>query len=285
MYKKWTDDEKIQLQKLYEKEGLVPSEISLILERTTASISIKIQKWQLKHTIEQTSKAKQRLFSENNNPMFGKKSWSNGLTKENNESLKSAGIKNKEIQLNKSKEGIKIGYALNPTFGVKAWNNGLTKYTDVRIKKYSELISSIKKEQWQRLPEEEKNKRRIIWAHAGLNCKKKETSIEKKMEELLVKNNIIFIKQHPIDKFIVDFYIPEKNLVIECLGDYWHSNPLKYSDKKLSIAQEANVDRDQRKIKLLDEQQINYLFFWEYDINKNINHIETTLIRRLQNEL
>lgn len=285
MYKKWNNEEKLQLQKLYEEDGLVPSEISLILERTIASISIKIQKWQFKHTIEQTSKAKQRLFSGNNNPMFGKKAWSNGLTKENNKSLKSAGIKNKEAQLSKSEKGIKIGYALNPAVGVKAWNNGLTKYTDIRIQKYGELISSTKKEQWLKLPEEEKNRRRIAWAHAGLNCKKKETSIENKMEELLTKNNITFIKQHPIDRFVVDFYIPEKNLVIECLGDYWHSNPLKYSDKKLSVAQEANIDRDQRKIKLLTEQQINYLFFWECDINKNINSIETTLMKRLQNEL
>lgn len=53
---------------------------------------------------------------------------------------------------------------------------------------------------------------------------KKITNIEKIVYDLLVSKNIEFEFQKDIDKkYLVDFYIPSKNLVIEADGDYWHS--------------------------------------------------------------
>lgn len=52
----------------------------------------------------------------------------------------------------------------------------------------------------------------------------KETSIEKIVYGFLKSKGIIFEKQKLINgKFLVDVYIPDLNLVIECDGDYWHS--------------------------------------------------------------
>ena len=54
--------------------------------------------------------------------------------------------------------------------------------------------------------------------------KRKDTSIELKMERELKRNNIYYQKQVPLCKIaIVDFYLSEQKIVIECDGDYWHN--------------------------------------------------------------
>src|SRR3990167_6045896 len=53
---------------------------------------------------------------------------------------------------------------------------------------------------------------------------KSPTSIEKIVYNFLKSKGIIFEKQKFIEgKFIVDVYIPDFNLIIECDGNYWHS--------------------------------------------------------------
>lgn len=51
------------------------------------------------------------------------------------------------------------------------------------------------------------------------------TSIEKAVETILYDLELVFIPQHPVDRLVLDFYIPDLGLVIECDGDYWHSLP------------------------------------------------------------
>lgn len=59
------------------------------------------------------------------------------------------------------------------------------------------------------------------------------SSIETKVQNLLIQLNIIFFPQCLIhNKFLVDFYIPEADLIIECDGNYWHSlDEVKKRDK------------------------------------------------------
>jgi len=278
----WSEEEKLKLKELYEDDGLAPSEISLILNRTVSSISIKIQRWGFKHSLEQTSLIKSRLLSGENNPMYQKKAWSNGLTKDTNNSLKSAGKKISKIQKQKISNGEKIGYAEHPSFGQKAWNNGLTKETDNRIKLAAIKNSITTKNNWDNLPEEEKVKRRKKWASQSLKVNKKNTSIELKIKELLSKLSIEFIQQYSIDRYFVDFYIPNKNLVIECLGDYWHANPIKYPNKDMfNETQLNNTNRDTNKINYFIENKINYLLLWENDINNNFDGIKNTVLGKL----
>ena len=62
---------------------------------------------------------------------------------------------------------------------------------------------------------------RAIWFVA--HCKKKNTSIELKIENELKKHNIPYSKQSPIKNIAcVDFLLPNK-IIIQCDGDYWHS--------------------------------------------------------------
>lgn len=54
------------------------------------------------------------------------------------------------------------------------------------------------------------------------------TSIELKVGQFLLSNGILgFNWQYLVnEKFLVDFYIPSYNLIIEADGDYWHGLPI-----------------------------------------------------------
>jgi very-short-patch-repair endonuclease len=49
------------------------------------------------------------------------------------------------------------------------------------------------------------------------------SSIELMVKDVLEKYEEVYHHQYRIDRFLVDFYLPHRNLVIECDGDYWHS--------------------------------------------------------------
>jgi len=61
-----------------------------------------------------------------------------------------------------------------------------------------------------------------------------DTSIEKKVENFLLFNNIYdYTKQYRYKLGVADFYLPTYNVIIECDGDYWHNLPgRKEQDKK-----------------------------------------------------
>jgi very-short-patch-repair endonuclease len=52
-----------------------------------------------------------------------------------------------------------------------------------------------------------------------------DTKIEKAVENQLLFNNILYIKQYRYKLGIADFWLPKGNLIVECDGDYWHSRP------------------------------------------------------------
>ena len=58
------------------------------------------------------------------------------------------------------------------------------------------------------------------------SIKTERTSIEIKMAEELTRKGIEYIEQYNLgDKFGLDFFLPEYEIVIECDGDYWHNLP------------------------------------------------------------
>lgn len=62
---------------------------------------------------------------------------------------------------------------------------------------------------------------------------KEPTSIEKAVYDFLKSEGVVFEKQRIINgKFLVDAFIPNLNVIIECDGDYWHSSDkVKKRDK------------------------------------------------------
>lgn len=282
--KKWNQKEIELLKYLYEEQGLACKEISNIINRPYYGIRKQIVKIKLRHTFKQKYDAKSRATSGKNNGMFGKKSWAKGLTKETDERLKISSQKISKIKIQQSKDGTLLCFfgKNNGMFGKTPWNRGLTKSTNKKVKHASIKLSKIMKEKWEQLPENEKERRRKQWALQGLKCNKKETSIELKVKNFLEETNINFESQYNISRFIVDFYLKKYNLVIECLGDYWHGNPLIYKKEDLNITQKNNIIRDNRKKKLLEKRNINYIFLWERDINGDFKNESKKILERIE---
>lgn len=53
--------------------------------------------------------------------------------------------------------------------------------------------------------------------------KSKVSKAELKLRDYLIDKNLNFIHQYKYPLGIADFYLPNKNLIIQCYGDYWHS--------------------------------------------------------------
>lgn len=278
--KYWTDDEVLQLKNLYLIKGLTSSEIVNILNRDEVSIKNKIDRLKLHHTPEQITEIKRRLTLGENNPMFGKHSWKQGLTKETNEKIKQSGIKISETRLALSKQGLLPDFSgeKNPMYGKPSWSTGLTKETNETLRKSIEKGIATQKRNWNNLPEEAKDRKRKHCALIGANCKKRKTSIEIIIENLLIEYKIDYLSGYYKDHMVFDFYLPKLNVVIECQGDYWHSNPLYYNENNINEIQRRNIERDIKKKNYLNVNNIKFLFFWETDIKKNLSNIKNQLI-------
>ncbi len=113
------------------------------------------------------------------------------------------------------------------------------------------------------LSEEIKNKIRIssIQRFKNGKIKKSNTSIEKKIEQELKKRNIVYQPQVPLCNIsVVDFYLPEYNIVIFCDGCYWHNCKDHYPNK-------SQTAKDMIQNKILTEKGYFVYRFWEHDIN------------------
>lgn len=284
---KWSDDEVKLLKKLYVKDGLSLVELKPIFNkkynRSDDSIHLKIKRLNLRHTKEQTKNIKSRLNSGCGNGMYGKTSPMKGLTKDNSDIVREKSIKLSITKKKMFKDGLlpDVSGSKNPMFGKPSWNYGLTKENNLSLKNSGKKISKNKKEEWLNKTPEEKQKV-IDRLNGSMIQTKKPTKIEIKMMEFLKNEKIKFIQNYKIKGFLVDFYLPKYNLVIECDGDYWHANPDFMFDKELTEPQIRNIDRDRRKNEMLINEGINFFRFWERDINNNFSSIEKKIKESLE---
>jgi G:T-mismatch repair DNA endonuclease (very short patch repair protein) len=70
----------------------------------------------------------------------------------------------------------------------------------------------------------------------------------------------------------VDIFIPSKNLIVECYGDYWHCNPDIYKEdfynKSLKMTAKETWNRDSIRISLLKSSGYEVNIIWEnHDLN------------------
>jgi very-short-patch-repair endonuclease len=283
---KWSKEEIEYLRKLYLIDELSLTEIyPIFLEkfnRTETSINVKIKRLKLRHTKEQTKKIKQRLLCGENNPMFGKDSPNKGLTKENSERIKKMGVNVSKTKKQMFLDGLlpDISGKNNPMYGKKSWNSGLTKHTDNRLLNSGKIISQNKKNEWFLKTDEEK---KIVTdrLNKAMIQNRTPTSIEVKVGEYLKSLNLNFKQNKRLHGFLIDFYIYDFNVAVECDGDYWHGNPLKYWNKTLNEMQLKNKDRDRRKNEMLNEHSIKFLRFWEFDIHNNFEMVKLEINKLL----
>lgn len=92
------------------------------------------------------------------------------------------------------------------------------------------------------------------------NLRKNMTQEERKLWYLFLRNNKIrFLRQKIIDNYIVDFYCPNKKLIIELDGSQ------HYTTKGLLY--------DQIRTEILKKYNLQILRFSNYDINHNFNEV------------
>lgn len=279
----WTKKELKKLKHLYLTKGLCHSEISkIITTHSYNSIKIKIVRSGWRHTKQQEFSCRSRIHKGKLNPMYGLTAWSNGQTKETNIILKQA-----SKQISKTRKILfkcgklpNIKGKNNPMYGKPAWNYDKTKFDTPTIMVGSKKQSKTMKKLWNKLPQDEKDRRIGNLTKCMLEQYKKDTFIEKKVEQFLKLHNIKYKKEYKIGKFFIDFYLPKYNVCIECQGDYWHANPYKYDRKNLKYQmQKDNVRRDKIKYFYLKRNNVTLLNLWEYEIRKNFDRIKSKILQ------
>jgi very-short-patch-repair endonuclease len=136
-----------------------------------------------------------------------------------------------------------------------------------------------------RMREKDYNKLKFVFGDGACQyCSKRcvlmhknKSKIEETIKNILSSFDIIHEQEYEIDTFFYDFYLPFRNILIECQGDYWHGN-LDIM-KNLNKNQEKTKNSDERKRNVAIQQNYKILYFWENDIKNNINIIENIIFR------
>lgn len=84
--------------------------------------------------------------------------------------------------------------------------------------------------------------------------------------------------------YIVDFYLPKYDLVIECNGDYWHANPkffkfdsIIHSSKKASEFWEYDLIRKTA----FESEGYKFLVLWENEIKLNEEYCKQQILNQI----
>ncbi|MFH1306724.1 MAG: DUF559 domain-containing protein, partial [Candidatus Micrarchaeota archaeon] len=137
------------------------------------------------------------------------------------------------------------------------------------------------------------HRRKILKQYSsGTFPKQTNTAPERAVKQELVNRGYVegvdFVHQFKFyDKFMCDFVFPQQKVVVECDGDFWHANPVRYARKPLKPAQKATLRLDKAKeayVRTVDNGSWTLLRFWESDIKKDasrcVDKIELALKKR-----
>jgi hypothetical protein len=104
------------------------------------------------------------------------------------------------------------------------------------------------------------------------NSERFNSKIQLKVNDILDRNNIRYEREYIIKHFAADNYLLDYNLIIEVMGDYWHTSPLRYNKDKYLISklQQRGLQHDKQKHTYIrNHLNIEILYLWEYDIDNN----------------
>lgn len=126
-------------------------------------------------------------------------------------------------------------------------------------------------------------KEKLIQSHRKLKSFGKVSSLEKIFRDEFKKRGINFewnyettfgIKETYFNRIYfhkADFYLSDKNLIIEINGCYWHGCPIHYPNP--SERQKARITRDNDLKQYILGQGFNMLVIWEHEIKDKIHQI------------
>lgn len=111
---------------------------------------------------------------------------------------------------------------------------------------------------------------------------KRKSSFSKSIQLFLDNFDVKYNIEHRINLenekyYYVDFLL-DKNVFIECYGDYWHCNPRKYDEnyfhKKIFKSAKEIWYNDNIRLLKLNQHGYKEIIIWEFDWNKNSNFFE-----------
>lgn len=181
-----------------------------------------------------------------NNPMFGKIPWNKGETKNSNNKIKD--ISDKRIGF-KTPEDVKVKQSQSAKLRKIHGHTGY-KHSEDTIKKLRENTSRL-------------------WASGRFN---RETSIHKKMRELLLSLNLKeqFKEEFQVKYFSMDFAFPNAKVAIECQGQFFHVDPRIYPNGPINAIQKRNFGRDKAKKAYCSKLGWIIIEAWESEINNGL---------------
>lgn len=162
--------------------------------------------------------------------------------------------KSYEERLSVSSAGRKKAKPVGQTEALRRWWTGLTidQRADVKEKRKAGQRSS-----WAALTDDGKFARtepgRVLATAAS--SRTRPTSIERSVASVLDALGVSYLSQVPFGKYVADFVIPERKLIIECDGDYWHSRP-------------GIPERDRKRDDWLNAQGYTVVRLWERAIRR-----------------
>lgn len=99
----------------------------------------------------------------------------------------------------------------------------------------------------------------------GINPR--ETKPQRILNTMLDDMGIQYENEYLCKYFAIDNYLPTHDLMIEVMGDFWHSSPIKYATGRLRDQQKKIIAKDKRKHTYIARyRNIEILYLWEDDL-------------------
>ena len=135
---------------------------------------------------------------------------------------------------------------------------------------------------------------RAVKGAIGALKKTSQPKTEKRIESLLLKNNIEYSTQYRITLeksetlynkkcYVYDFYLPKFNLIIECHGLFWHAHPSLYNENSILNFPKGKIkandiwNADFYKMEIAKKRNYSYLVIWENEIDNTIRLINESV--------
>lgn len=98
------------------------------------------------------------------------------------------------------------------------------------------------------------------------NMEKARTRPQIIVNEMLDDARIQYINEYGIGRYAIDNFLPNQNLMIEVMGDFWHCNPTVYDSPIYRIQKERIIKDTEKHSYILDVCHLQTLYLWEKDV-------------------
>ncbi len=103
------------------------------------------------------------------------------------------------------------------------------------------------------------------------------------LNNILDKLNIKYVNEYNCKYVSMDNYLLEYNLMIECMGTFWHCDN-RFYDKINYAIQKQSIKQDKIKNTYIKSQyNISILYLWEYDIMNNPTLCKQLILKYINN--